>query len=261
MKCVHCGQEITENNKFCPFCGKEQVLKCSSCGKEATPGTAFCVHCGARIGDVTPGASQPISPPTIQQTPGNTQAAGDPSLNYQQPLGGALYYTAQPAGGQGISMQSGSFNIQPDMFVGVGRRFLALLIDTIILYAINYFIAGAFGGTATTDMTGGMSTDFNLQGPAALLVMIIDLAYFVVMEGMMGATIGKLIFGIRVRMADGSKVSMGASLIRNLLRIVDGIPYLIPYLLGAILVWTSPTKQRLGDRAAKTIVVRASALK
>lgn len=158
-------------------------------------------------------------------------------------------------------MQGGSLNLQAEAFVGVGRRFLALLIDIVILYAINYFIAKSFGGTATTDMTGGMSSDFNLQGPAALIVMILDLAYYVVMEGTIGATVGKLVFGIRVRMADGSKASMGASLIRNLLRIVDAIPYLIPYLLAAILVWTSPTKQRLGDRAAKTVVVKASALK
>lgn len=158
-------------------------------------------------------------------------------------------------------MQGGPDNLQADVYVGVGRRFLAILIDGIILYVINYFITKAFGGTATSSMSGGMSTGFNLQGPAALIVMLVDLAYYIGMEGMMGATVGKLVCGIRVAMADGSKISMGAAVIRNLLRIVDAIPYLIPYLLGAILVWTSPTKQRLGDRVAKTIVVKASALK
>jgi len=36
------------------------------------------------------------------------------------------------------------------------------------------------------------------------------------------------------------------------LRVVDGIMF---YLVGAIIIWTSMDKQRLGDRVAKTIVV------
>lgn len=46
---------------------------------------------------------------------------------------------------------------------------------------------------------------------------------------------------------------MGAAIIRTLLRIIDGIAV---YLVGAIFVWTSPRKQRLGDRVAKTLVIK-----
>jgi uncharacterized RDD family membrane protein YckC len=41
---------------------------------------------------------------------------------------------------------------------------------------------------------------------------------------------------------------------RNIHRIIDGI---IGYLIGAILILRSDKKQRLGDRVAKTIVVKA----
>jgi uncharacterized RDD family membrane protein YckC len=55
---------------------------------------------------------------------------------------------------------------------------------------------------------------------------------------------------------DGSPISWSESVIRNLLRIIDG---LFGYLVGAILIWTSPLKQRLGDRVANTVVIRKRA--
>lgn len=76
------------------------------------------------------------------------------------------------------------------------------------------------------------------------------------MEAMQGATVGKMALGIRVIKLDGSPMSWGESIVRNLWRIVDHLPYAIPCLLGALLIWTSPTKQRLGDRVAHTVVVR-----
>lgn len=76
------------------------------------------------------------------------------------------------------------------------------------------------------------------------------------MEAVQGATIGKMLLGIRVVRLDGSPIGWGQSITRNLLRIIDQIPYGIPYLLAAILIWTSFTSQRLGDRVAHTVVAR-----
>jgi hypothetical protein len=41
------------------------------------------------------------------------------------------------------------------------------------------------------------------------------------------------------------------------LKPIDAIPYLIPHLLGAILIWSSDKSQRLGDRVAYTVAVKA----
>jgi uncharacterized RDD family membrane protein YckC len=70
---------------------------------------------------------------------------------------------------------------------------------------------------------------------------------------MWGATLGKMLLRLRVVKTDGTPISRSESIIRNLLRIIDGLFY---YLVGAILIWNSPLRQRLGDRAAKTVVVR-----
>jgi uncharacterized RDD family membrane protein YckC len=138
-------------------------------------------------------------------------------------------------------------------YVSVGRRLVAVIIDTIILSAVNFLIGLVFHA-GMTNVNGVMS--YNSSGPGAALQIIIPFVYYIVMEAMWGATLGKMALGIRVVKLDGSPISWGEAVTRNLLRIIDYIPYFIPYLLGAILVWTSPTRQRLGDRVAKTVVIR-----
>ncbi len=129
--------------------------------------------------------------------------------------------------------------------VGVGLRFVAVIIDSIILGVIGYLVAAVTGGTT--------SAGFELQGAPAFVFFIIGFLYYWLLETYLGGTLGKLVLGLRVTMEDGSPVTLTAALVRNLLRIIDG---LFAYLLGAIFIWTSPAKQRLGDRLAKTYVVK-----
>jgi uncharacterized RDD family membrane protein YckC len=128
--------------------------------------------------------------------------------------------------------------------VGVGRRAVAIIIDMIVLCIIGWVLALGMGGST--------STGFNLSGAPALIWFLIALAYYVVMEVQMGGTLGKLALGLKVVKEGGEKVDWQASIIRNLLRIVDGFFF---YLVGAIIVWTSKKKQRLGDIVAHTLVV------
>jgi uncharacterized RDD family membrane protein YckC len=130
--------------------------------------------------------------------------------------------------------------------VGVGLRALAVIIDSLILMVVGWAIAKMTGQTATAD-------GFNMTGAPALLLFLIGLGYYVVMEATSGGTVGKKAMGIRVVSAAGGPISWQASIIRNLLRIVDGFFF---YLVGAIIVWVSKDKQRLGDIAAKTLVVK-----
>jgi uncharacterized RDD family membrane protein YckC len=70
---------------------------------------------------------------------------------------------------------------------------------------------------------------------------------------MTGMTLGKRMVGIRVVDEEGDFAGFGASIVRNLLRVVDGLFF---YLVGAIFALTSPRGQRLGDRPAHTLVAR-----
>jgi uncharacterized RDD family membrane protein YckC len=75
----------------------------------------------------------------------------------------------------------------------------------------------------------------------------------VALEALRGATVGKMVVGLQVVKADGSAIGWPESAIRNVLRVVDGLFF---YLIGAIFVWTSEKRKRLGDRVAGTVVVR-----
>lgn len=132
--------------------------------------------------------------------------------------------------------------------VGVGRRAVAILIDMVLLFVVGYVIALMTGGTT--------ASGFNLEGGPAFLWFGIALVYYVVMEARSGATLGKLAMGLKVVKEGGEPIDWQASVVRNILRIVDGLFF---YLVGAITVWVSKKRQRLGDMAAHTLVVKARA--
>jgi uncharacterized RDD family membrane protein YckC len=79
--------------------------------------------------------------------------------------------------------------------------------------------------------------------------------YYVLLEGFTGRTVGKLVVGIRVVDAEtGGRPGLVSGLVRTLLRMIDGI---FGYLVGLIVVVNSKNRRRLGDMAAKTLVIRA----
>jgi len=130
--------------------------------------------------------------------------------------------------------------------VGVGLRAVATVIDTALLFAGGYLIALATGDT-TAD-------GFHLRGVPFALWLVLALTYYIVMEARSGATLGKRAVGLKVvRLEGGGAITWQDSIARNVLRLVDGLFF---YLVAAILVWTSASRQRLGDRVARTAVVR-----
>ena len=131
-------------------------------------------------------------------------------------------------------------------YAGLGTRFIALLIDSLILA----LVLGIF--LATTGYSFPDASEYGL-GLVPLLTIGAVFLYFTMMEGILGATIGKMIFRVKVVKEDGSACGIGASLVRNLLRIVDGIFF---YVVGAVLIVRSQKRQRLGDKVAKTVVIR-----
>lgn len=142
---------------------------------------------------------------------------------------------------------------------GVGRRFLATLVDAIVFVVALIPIFAAFGqdggcdtGTAMTLSFTWESEPVSLCGGVAGLWYLAVFAYYVVLEKVLGGTIGKLVLGLRVRRLDGGEISWGQSVGRTALRIVDGFLF---YLVAAIAVWSSDRNQRIGDMAAKTLVV------
>lgn len=138
----------------------------------------------------------------------------------------------------------------------VGSRIVAGIIDLVLFVVLFFVFAAAFGDAQADTSSDGGSFNANVDGLPALALFLVWFAYFTVFEATTGATLGKRMMGLRVTSIDGSAIGWPASFLRNLLRLVDGLPFL--YLLGVIVIAISGRDQRLGDMAARTIVTRAS---
>jgi len=68
-----------------------------------------------------------------------------------------------------------------------------------------------------------------------------------------GQTPGKKSMGLRVVNHDGTPIGWSASVIRNLLRVADFLPFF--YVAGLVSMLCSRSFQRLGDLAAGTLVI------
>ncbi len=225
--------------------------KCQQCGTPASPGAKYCESCGALL----PGAS-PATPFTAQ--PESSQE-GRQGVQPETQQGGAPAY-----GSPSAFQPPHSVGLAAGMrYEGVAIRFVAFLIDTIILAIISGVVTAPFNIPTSFSVTNatGVPMVSSIPNPFAwvggIISAIIWFFYFVLLEGRYGQTVGKMAVKIKVLREDGSMIDYADAVVRTVLRLIDLIPYFIPYLLGAILIWSSDKKQRLGDRAAHTVVVKA----
>src|SRR3954468_13122359 len=128
---------------------------------------------------------------------------------------------------------------------GVGSRFIGLLLDTLIqmtavtIAIVAFLVAGSELGAA-------------IVSSGSVLLILGYYTIFKVAGG--GRTPGKRAAGVRVVMDAGGPVGLRASLIRNIIRLLEGFATL--YIPAIISVLASRDNQRLGDHAAGTLVIR-----
>jgi uncharacterized RDD family membrane protein YckC len=129
---------------------------------------------------------------------------------------------------------------------GLASRFMAEAADVALRVVV---FAALFGLVAAT---GRSSWELVLLAIVAFLEIFAYDVAFEVWAG--GRTPGKRLAGLRVMMAKGQPVGFSASVVRNLVRIID--EWATVFLAGIISILVSAHNQRLGDHAAGTIVVR-----
>jgi uncharacterized RDD family membrane protein YckC len=142
-------------------------------------------------------------------------------------------------------------------YAGVRVRFLALVLDLVLLSALFFPVTRVVKGTWVMSAEDhDWAYGWFVTDPLCLFFLAVMFLYFVLSEGLAGATIGKRIVGLRIVRADGDSASLVSALVRNLLRAVDSLPVL--GILAVVLISTSPERARFGDRVAGTRVVRAA---
>lgn len=127
---------------------------------------------------------------------------------------------------------------------GAGSRFVSALVDLAIqsaLLAATVLAVGRIGGFGAAVVS--------------LVSFVVVLGYDILFEVLAaGRTPGKRLNGLRVVRTGGEAVGFLTSTIRNVVRLVDFLPF--AYLVGASAILLTPRNQRLGDLAAGTLVVR-----
>lgn len=239
--------------------------------------------------------TSPRQKPGLDQA--STGSAGDPYAAGPQQQGQAPQYPpyGAPSGqqgghygqqqtGWGQPMPGGGYTstvagpTTPDgqPIAGWGMRLVARILDAIIVGVVgsvlsSVVVPGFFdnytdwvtSGTTTAAMPAELASEFM---KFSLIIAVLGFAYELLMLKFVGATVGKLATGLRVRLRDEpGPLSWGTSAIRaavwqgpSLLSMVQTLSYvtaLFNLLNGLWPLWDSK-KQSLNDKFAKTNVVR-----
>lgn len=140
-------------------------------------------------------------------------------------------------------------------YASTTRKIIAFLIDIIFSFILSAILLIGIVTIHLVSNGGEYNTEM-LAIVWIILSIIITFFYFVLFEKK-GQTIGMKLTRIKVVTEKGQKpISLYQSIMRNILLIVDLIPFPLPGLLAVIFSSKSPKKQRIGDMVAETVVIK-----
>ncbi len=203
-----------------------EILFCNKCGIANAPGSQFCSSCGTPM---TPGAMAAAPPPT-----GTAPQAGS--------------YAAAPAY-QATRTGTG--------YGGFWIRVVAAIIDAIIVRVVISPITIMFGGMGWLAGMGSGAPRLGMAalggGISVLAIIAAGWLYEAFMESSSyQATLGKMIFGMKVTDLQGNRISFARATGRHFAKILSGMILCI----GFIMVGLTERKQGLHDMLAGTLVRR-----
>lgn len=200
---------------------------CNKCGSANAPGVQFCSNCGASLAPVP----SPGSPAQI--TAGQYQSAG--------------YAPAQARAAQ---------------YGGFWIRFVAFIIDAIVVQIVVFPISLFFmmiGGISSA--VGGASRDVLLSSMwmtgiavRAMFGFVANWLYEAFLESSSRqATLGKMIFSLKVTDLYGNRISFARATGRHFAKYLSGFIFMIGYIMAGF----TERKQALHDMIAGTLVQKA----
>ena len=142
---------------------------------------------------------------------------------------------------------------------GIGSRFLAAIIDSLLIVVLEVVVNAAvlllarfiFRVSFAGNDDAGLAW---LLGIFGLIAFAFLWGYYIFFEMLWnGQSPGKRRMGLRVLRLDGTPITLSESIIRNLVRLVDFLPAY--YGVGVVVMFINSQARRLGDLAAGTVVV------
>lgn len=184
-------------------------MYCRKCGTWCEDSAVFCTQCGDVLGEKTTNKSGQ-----------GTGVANDINYGYgNNTYGGTVYMGSRNA--------------------GFWKRFLAVMIDGIILAVVEGIIGAMIGGIIGFKVLSTLNT-------------LIGWVYFAYMESSeYQATLGKMALHLKVTDIDGGRINFARATARYFSKILSGFILCIGYMMAG---WTAK-KQALHDIIASTLVV------
>jgi uncharacterized RDD family membrane protein YckC len=210
-------------------------VACASCGALNVEVARFCNHCGKLVSDAPAalGAVDGVTSPRAQKECPGCHKLNAPAAAFCEDCGVKLPTQASvPAHGPPA---------------GFWIRAGALLLDVIVTAIAFSFLQQRLGIQDPPDDAPPAA-----RLPILLLSVAFSLAYDTVMVGGWGASLGKMIVGIKVVRASGAgRPTFGLAFVRSFAQLLSALP------LGLGFVWVAlaPTKRAWHDYFADTRVV------
>lgn len=204
---------------------------CNKCGAQNSAGAQFCSRCGS---PTTPGPGTFPSPAPVSS----------PNFTPAYPIPVAPYATVPPVAAVGYG--------------GFWIRVVAAIIDAVILRIVVAPISMIFGGVGLAGSMMGRVPHIPLAilGGGLTLVFLVfgSWLYEAFMESSSyQATLGKMIFGMKVTDLNGNRISFERATGRHFAKWLSAMIFCIGY----IMVGFTDRKQGLHDLLAGTLVLRS----
>jgi uncharacterized RDD family membrane protein YckC len=217
---------------------------CNKCGAQNAAGAQFCSRCGTPTGP-TPGA---VPTAVASQPSPSAPNFAPPSVPPSNP---APAYSASATSHQAVAPVAG---------VGYGGfwiRVVAAIIDAIILRVVVAPVGMIFGGLGMAGMMSGIPhAGLGILGGGITIILLVfgHWLYEAFMESSSyQATLGKMIFGMKVTDLYGNRISFERATGRHFAKWLSAMILGIGY----IMVGLTDRKQGLHDLLAGTLVRRA----
>ena len=137
-------------------------------------------------------------------------------------------------------------------YARIPRRFIAMVLDLLILTAVNFGVSFVMGKLIPLSGPRRLSSGFlTLQLASMGINMAIGIAYEVLFIGKYGATPGKMACKIKIVTADGGPVSYARALGRYFAKILSSLPCFAGYIMAIF----DKQKRALHDYICNTRVV------
>jgi uncharacterized RDD family membrane protein YckC len=211
-----------------------ETLFCNKCGAQNAGEAQFCIRCGTPMNPASPGIPQPVS---------------SPAGSY---AGSAAVPSYASAGGYPATIAVAGVH-----YGGFWIRVVAVLIDTVILRVVVAPVGVIFGGLGIAGTMSGLPhRGLAILGGGVTFILLLfgSWLYEAFMESSSyQATLGKMIFGMKVTDLNGNRISFERATGRHFAKWLSGMILGIGYMM----VGFTERKQGLHDLLAGTLVRRA----